>query len=268
MSWDILLSALLIYFALGVASGLMSGLLGIGGGLVTVPGLMLVFQHEVINPVVAMHVAVGTSLATMVPITFRSLRSHMSYDYSFLPIYKKMVPAVIVGIIAGGTLAHYFDSKIMTVIFGLFTFFMAATLFFQSNVVDQKKLPGRLGLLAAGGFVGIQSGLLGVGGGSFTVPFLTNRGVDIRVALVVSVSIAMTVATLGAIAYMIIGHGVPELPEWSTGYVYWPAFVGLIFGGVLMAPHGVKLSRRIPAKTLRLCFVIFLLLVSAHMLFY
>jgi uncharacterized membrane protein YfcA len=268
MGWEVLVTALMIYFALGVASGLMSGLLGIGGGLVTVPGLMFVFQHEVINPAVAMHLAVGTSLATMVPITFRSLRSHMSYDYGFLAIYKKMVPAVIVGILVGGTLARYFDSKIMTVIFGLFAFFMAITLFFQSNVVDQKKLPGRLGLLAAGGFIGVQSGLLGVGGGSFTVPFLTNRGVDIRVALVVSVSIAMTVAILGSMAYMIIGHGVPGLPEWSTGYVYWPAFTGLILGGVLMAPQGVRLSRRIPAKTLRLCFVIFLLLVSARMLFY
>ncbi len=267
LEWETLVLALLIYFSLGLASGLMSGLLGIGGGLVTVPGLMLVFQFESINPAIAMHIAVGTSLATMVPITFRSMRSHMKHDLTFLPIYKKMAPAVIVGVIGGGIIARYLNSAALQIIFGIFTFAMALLLFFQNSaVVNHKKLPGRAGMLLAGGFVGVQSGMLGVGGGSFTVPFLTHRGVDIRVALIVSVTIAMTVATLGTIAYMLAGMHINELPQWSTGFIYWPAFIGLVCGGILMAPFGVKLSRRLSAKTLKIFFVIFLLCVSAHML--
>jgi len=268
MHWHTLLLPLLIYFSVGIAAGLMSGLLGVGGGLVTVPGLLFAFQWERINSAVAMHIAVGTSLLTMLPITIRSLRSHMQHDRTFISIYKKMMPAIIVGVIAGGIISRYLNSTILKIIFGIFVLTMAAILFFQdSKVVGHKKLPGRLGMLLAGGFVGIQSGMLGVGGGSFTVPFLTHRGVDIRVALIVSVSVAMTIATLGAIAYMFTGFDVSGLPQWSTGFIYWPAFIGLAVGGVLMAPQGVKLSRYISKEKLKIFFGIFLVCVGVHMLY-
>lgn len=267
MNWESLLLALIIYLFVGVCSGLLSGLLGIGGGLVTVPALMLVFQFESINPALEMHIAVGTALATMVPITFRSLRSHMKYDNTFLPIYKKLIPTVITGIVFGALIARHLDSHALKIIFGLFTLCMAILLYRQNVMIDNpKKLPGRMGMSFAGGFIGLQSGMLGVGGGSFTVPFLTNRGVDIRVALMVSVSIAMTVATIGALGYMLIGLNAVGLPKWSTGFVYWPAFVGLAAGGIFMAPQGVKLSHLISKKKLKIFFVIFLLIVSAHML--
>lgn len=267
MNWEALLLALIIYFVVGICSGLLSGLLGIGGGLVTVPALMLVFQWEPINPVIAMHTAVGTSLATMILITIRSLRSHMKYGVTFFPIYKKLFPTILLGLIVGGFAARHLDSHALKIIFGLFTLCMALMLYLQNvSVENQKKLPGRLGMSLAGGFIGLQSGLLGVGGGSFTVPFLTNRGVDIRVTLMVSVSIAMTVAVIGACSYMIIGFDASGLPQWSTGFVYWPAFAGLSAGGILMAPFGAKLSHHISKKKLKLLFVLFLLIVSAHML--
>lgn len=268
MHWNMLLLSLVIYFSVGIAAGLMSGLLGVGGGLVTVPGLLFAFQWENMNPAIAMHVALGTSLMTMVPITFRSLRSHMQHDHTFISIYKKMVPAIIAGVITGGIISRYLNSTVLKIIFGVFVLTMAAVLFFQNGeVVVHKKLPGRLGMLLAGGFVGVQSGMLGVGGGSFTVPFLTHRGVDIRVALIVSVTVAMTVATMGAIAYMLTGLDVSGLPQWSTGFIYWPAFIGLAVGGVLMAPQGVRLSRHISKQKLKMFFVIFLIFVGVHMLY-
>lgn len=268
MSWESLLFALLIYFILGCCTGFLSGLLGVGGGLIMVPGLVLVFPWEHINPVIMMHVAVGTSLTSMIIVTYRSLRSHMKYHEPFFPIYKKLLPAILVGIIVGGLITRHLDSHVLKIIFGLFTLCIAFLLFFQNSAkASQRKLPGFLGMAAAGGFIGLQSGLLGIGGGSFTVPFLTNRGVNIRLALVVSVSIAMTVAVVGAIAYMITGLDANGLPQWSTGFVYWPAFAGLAIGGILMAPYGAKVSHHITQEKVKILFVLFLLIVSAHMLF-
>src|SRR3990167_8695008 len=117
--------ALIVYFVVGIFSGLLSGLLGIGGGLVTVPSLMFVFQWEPINPSIAMHTAVGTSLATMVPITFRSLRSHMKYGTAFSPIYKQLLFCILAGLLIGGFSARYLDSHALKIIFGLFTLCMA-----------------------------------------------------------------------------------------------------------------------------------------------
>ncbi|HLB56679.1 MAG TPA: sulfite exporter TauE/SafE family protein [Coxiellaceae bacterium] len=267
MLWEPLLFALLIYFILGICTGFLSGLLGVGGGLIMVPGLVLVFPWEHINPAIMMHVAVGTSLTSMIIVTYRSLRSHMKYHEPFFPIYKKLLPAILVGIIVGGLITRHLDSRVLEIIFGIFTLCMAFLLFFQDNEkASQRKLPGFLGMMAAGGFIGLQSGLLGIGGGSFTVPFLTHRGVNIRLALVVSVSIAMTVAVIGSIAYMIAGFDASGLPQWSTGFVYWPAFLGLALGGILLAPYGAKVSRHISQEKVKILFVIFLLIVSAHML--
>ncbi|OGT43056.1 MAG: hypothetical protein A3F13_06340 [Gammaproteobacteria bacterium RIFCSPHIGHO2_12_FULL_40_19] len=266
MHLEVFLLALLIYFALGIGAGLLSGLLGAGGGLIVVPGLIFVFQWEPVSPAVAMHVAVGTSLATMIPIAYRSLTSHVKHGISFFSIYKQMAPTVILGVIGGGILARFIHSHVLEIIFGIFVLVMAASLLIKHKTTVERKLPGWQGMLLAGGFVGLQSGMLGVGGSAFSVPFLSHRGVNIHVAVVVSVAIAMTVSVLGTITFMLSGLDASGLPHWSTGFVYWPAFIGLAVGGVLMAPLGAKLSHRIPAETLKKCFAVFLLVIAAHML--
>ncbi len=261
------LLALLIYLALGVCAGLLSGLLGAGGGLITVPGLLLAFQWEPIRAAIAMHIAVGTSLAVMIPVAIRSLKSHIkNHGYSFLPIYKQMAPTIIVGVIGGGILAHFIHSRALQIIFGLFVLVMAIGLLIGRKKQNNRKLPGSAGMLAAGGFVGLQSGMLGLGGSSFSVPFLTHRGVDIHIAVVVSVAIAMTVSVLGTATFMFTGLHTTGLPRWSVGYIYLPAFIGLAIGGVLMAPLGAQLSHRISSEKLKICFALFLFAVSVHML--
>lgn len=266
MHVDSLLLALTIYFTLGIGAGLLSGLLGAGGGLITVPGLLFVFQWEPVQASVAMHIAVGTSLAVMVPIAYRSLTSHMQHGVDFFPIYKQMAISVILGVIGGGILAHYIRSHALQVIFGAFVLVMALSMLFNRKMTGHKKLPGLPGMLLAGGFVGVQSGLLGVGGSAFSVPFLSHRGVNMHVAVVVSVAIAMTVSVLGTITFALTGFDTPGLPQWSTGYIYWPAFLGLAMGGVLMAPVGAKLSHRISSDKLKIFFALFLFVIAGHML--
>lgn len=266
MHWDLLLLTFIIYLALGVGAGFLSGLLGAGGGLVMVPGLIFLFQWEAINPALAMHVAVGTSLAAMVPLAFRSLVSHQKHHVDYFPIYKKMAPGVLIGVITGSVVAHFIHSRPLEIIFGVFVFVMAMELLRDRHVIKQSALPGLLGLFSAGGFVGVISGLLGVAGSAFSVPFLTHRGVNMHVAVVVSVAIAMTVSVVGAITFYLTGLHAAGLPHWHLGYIYLPAFAGLAIGGICVAPLGAAISHRISAEKLKTGFAIFLIFISIKML--
>jgi len=266
MHFDNLLFVLAMYLALGIGAGFLSGVLGAGGGLIMVPGLIFLFQWESMNPKIVMHVAVGTSLAAMIPVALRSLTSHMKHNVPFYPIYKKMAPGIIIGVITGGVLAHYIRSHNLQIIFGVFVFVMALTLLHERKKKQCENLPGLIGMSLAGGFVGVQSGMLGIAGSAFSVPFLTYRGVLMHTAVVVSVAIAVTVSVLGAVTFILTGMHAVGLPHWSTGYVYWPAWLGLGMGGVFVAPLGAKLSHCISARKLKFFFAVFLFCVSAKML--
>ena len=267
-----LLITLGMYLALGVGAGFISGLLGAGGGLVVVPGLMLLFEHQsTISMAIAMHIAVGTSLATMIPVAARSLIAHMKHKVRFYTIYKSMAPSLIVGVIAGSILAHFIHSRALEIIFGLFVLVMALTLLMQRKVHEDHevhRLPGIFGMSLAGGFVGIQSGMLGVGGSAFSVPFLTHHGVRMHVAVVVSIAIAMTVSVIGTLLFIITGWHAPGAPQYCLGYIYLPAWIGLSIGGIFVAPLGAKISHYISAHTLKICFALFLFVVSAKMLWH
>lgn len=261
-----LLLVLSIYLTLGIGAGFLSGLFGAGGGLVMVPGLLLLFHWESLDPELAMHIAVGTSLAAMVPLALRSLLSHIQHQVSFFSVYKKMAPGVFIGVIVGGVLAHFVRSRLLEIIFGLFVVVMGVMLLRQRHSTKQSSLPGVLGMSLAGGFVGIISGMLGVAGSAFSVPFLTHRGVTMHTAVVVSVAIAMTVSVVGATTFYLTGMHVSGLPHWSLGYIYLPAWIGLAIGGICVAPLGAKISHRISAEKLKLCFALFLFIVAIKML--
>lgn len=266
MHYDHMLITLLLYLALGVGAGFLSGLLGAGGGLIIVPGLVFLFQWERMNHAVSMHVAVGTSLATMIPVALRSLLSHMKYKVPFFPIYRQMAPGLIAGVLLGGVSAHFMHSRLLEILFGLFVLLMAASLLFERKAKVTAHLPGRASMLSVGTFVGVQSGLFGVAGSAFSVPFLTYRGVNMHIAVVVSVAIAMTVSIIGTAMFIILGLDTPNLPQWSIGYVYWPAWVGLAIGGVFIAPLGAKISHHASSDKLKICFGLFLLVVAGKML--
>ena len=254
------------FLLLGMFAGVFSGLLGAGGGLVTVPGLAYLLRVGGVTPNLIMHVAIGTTLAKMMVVATRSLLSHLKRNIQFFYIYKQMAPALVFGVVSGGILAHFLHSYVLRILFGLFVLYLALDILINRNKVSRKVLPGRVGMLCAGSFVGFQSGMFGIGGSAFTIPFLTNRGVSIRTAVVVSVSFAVTVAVLGSITFMIVGLHSVGLPKWSTGYVYWPAWVGLTLGGVLMAPLGARLSHFLSPEKLKLFFSLFLIAVGVHML--
>jgi len=265
MHWMLLLS-FIGFIILGLGAGTLSGLLGAGGGLLVVPGLALIFRFSNTTPSIQMHMAIGTSLATMIVVAIRSLCSHMRHEVPFFDVYKRLAPGLVMGVIGGGIVAHFIHSQILSILFGIFVFIMAYSLYFDKKITEEKKLPHTGVMLLAGWFVGMLSGLLGVAGSAFSVPFLVKRGVNIHIAVVVSVAIAVTVSILGTITYTFTGLHAAGLPMWSTGYIYWPAWLGIVLGGVVAAPLGAALSYRIPDQKLKRYFSFFLIVVGVDML--
>lgn len=255
-----------LYVILGAFAGTISGLLGVGGGVIIVPGLAWLFRLQHFPNSFVMHIAAGTSLAVMIGTTLRTLYTHRHYKTKFWHIYKRLLPTVIIGVILGAILAHYLHSKVITLIFATFILLTALNLLFGKKVNPHQDLPGPLGMWSTGLVIGGKSGLLGVGGGSIIVPFLLFCNIEIRTAMMVSIVTSLTVAIIGTITVSLTGMYAKGLPAWTTGYIYWPAWIGVSIGSILLAPLGAALSYRISVSLLRRIFAIFLLLMSLHLL--
>lgn len=261
----IIVEAVIFYLVLGGAAGLLSGMLGIGGGLIVVPGLAFAFHYHDLPHDSIMQIAIGTSFAIMIVTSLRSLLGHMSHQDEFWEIFKRLLPGLTLGVVAGALLAHSLPSKTLGVVFGVFVVLLVIRLFFFNKTNTTRALPGRLGMVTVGSCVGLTSGLLGIGGGALTVPYLLHCNVPIRRAVVVSVLTTLLIALLGALSFVVIGfHETRHLP-WTTGYIHWPAWFAVSLGSMLFAPLGVKLSHRCQVKVLRRVFAIFMLFVAIHL---
>lgn len=263
---------LFIYFLLGSIVGILSGLLGIGGGIVVVPALAYIFKHEGMANASVMHMAVGTSLAIMVATTMRSLRSHLSHRgegrKEFWQIAKRLMPTVIIGVIVGAILADYLHSSYLRIIFGIVILLIAMRMLLATFIkTKDRQLPSNQWQHIAGFFMGGLSGLLGIGGGTTVIPYLLYYKVSMRIAVRVAIFVGMLVAIIGTISYIISGLNEP-LPAHTIGYVYWPAWVGTAVGSVLFAPLGVRLSYHLPTRVLRILFAFLMVLIGIHMLFF
>lgn len=261
---------LFIYFLLGTATGILSGLLGIGGGVIVVPALAYIFKHEHFSEPLVMHMAVGTSLSIMVATTLRSLKSHLAYKgrREFWAIAKQLFWAVGIGVIGGALLADVLHSDILRIFFGVFVLLIALRMFLMRRPKEQKpQLPPTWWVRVAGLVMGGLSGLIGIGGGTTVIPYLLHHQVSMRIAVRVSIFVGLIVAVVGAVMYFLSGLNEPGLPPHSLGYIYWPAWVGTAVGSVLFAPLGVRLSYYLPSWVLRRIFACFLIVIGIHMFF-
>lgn len=258
---------ILIYLALGACAGVIFGTLGVGGGLLIVPGLAWIFRLEHFPPDIVMHMAVGTSLAVMIISTIRAIIAHRRYETEFWSIYRRMLMGVIIGVIGGGILGHFLHSRMIAILFGAFVLFMAIQMFFTRSIDPKRQLPGNVAMGVVGTLAGLLSGLLGIGGGVITIPYLTYCNIKMRQSLLVSIATALTVSLFGTFTVMITGLYAHDLPAWSSGYVYWPAWLGISIGTIFFVPLGVKLSYRLPIPVLKHVFAVFLLLIGVHLLF-
>jgi len=261
-----LLQTILIYLALGACAGLLAGLLGIGGGLIIVPTLIWSFHLQGMTEAIVMHLAIGTSHATIVITSLSSIRAHHRRSAVLWPVFRSLTPGIVVGALLGVAIAGALPGNVLQVMFGVFVLLVAAQLSFGVAPPSHRGLPGTPGMLAAGGVIGTVSAIVGIGGGSLTVPFLTWCNTSIRKAVATSAACGLPIAISSAIGFVIAGWNVPGLPAWSGGYVYGPALLGVAIASMLSAPFGAKLAHTLPIIILRRIFAGFLTIVGVIML--
>jgi uncharacterized membrane protein YfcA len=252
---------------LGVFAGVLAGLLGVGGGLIIVPVLVWLFHsHPDIAPVSIMHLALGTSSATIMITAISSIISHHRRGAILWPVALQLSPGIVLGALSGAAVAHLLSSDTLRVVFGIFVLLIAIQMGFGAQPAPHRQLPRWEGMSLVGVIIGLISALVGIGGGSLTVPFLAWCNVAMRNAVATSAACGFPIAVSSTVGFIIMGWQVDGLPAGSTGYVYWPAFIAIVPMTLLFAPLGAKLAHSIPVNTLKRFFALFLAAVAIKML--
>jgi len=247
----------------------MSGLFGVGGGVIVIPALSYIFmQYTTISSTDTMQMAVGTSLAIMILTAMSSLYAHHKRNSVNWVIFRSMMPGLMIGSVVGAMTAHFLSSATLRIIFGLFLIFVSYNLIINKRDHSVEKKLSALVFSLASFLIGVLSSLLGVGGGALIVPFLLHSQLDMRDAAGTSVACGLTVGIVATISFMLVGLSSGKHAEWSTGYIYWPAFLGVAIASTLVAPIGAMLAHRLPRELLKRVFGLFLLLMACDMLFF
>lgn len=257
---------LLAYLALGVVAGLFAGLLGVGGGIVMVPVLALLFAAQGFPAEHLMHLALGTAMATIIFTAFCSLRTHHAHGAVLWPVVKRLSAGIVVGALLGPQLAAQIPTRPLAILFTVFMAYVAFQLLLDLKPKPSRVLPGPLELFAAGLGIGALSALVSIGGGSLVVPFLTACNVKMHQAIGTSAATGLPIALTGTAGYVLAAQGAGGLPEGSFGFIYLPALLATAGASMLFAPLGARLAHRLPVAALKKIFAGVIVLLLAKML--
>ncbi|MEW5943489.1 MAG: sulfite exporter TauE/SafE family protein [Pseudomonadota bacterium] len=256
----------LLYLAVGVVAGFLAGLLGVGGGLVIVPALAFIFAAQHFAPAYILHLALGTSLASILFTSVSSLRAHHAHGAVDWSIVRRTAPGIVAGTLAGTLIAAKLSTGFLKMFFVVFVYYVATQMLLNIKPKPSRQLPGRAGMFAAGGVIGSVSSLVGIGGGTLSVPFMTWCNVKLHRAIGTSAAIGFPIAAAGAAGYILSGLSAGMLPEYSLGFLYLPALVGLVAASILTAPLGARLAHRLPVPKLKKIFALLLYVIGTRML--
>ena len=263
-----LIGLVLALLATGLVAGTLAGLLGVGGGIVIVPVLYHLFTLLGIDESVRMHVAVGTSLATIIPTSIMSSRAHRKKGSLDLALIKRLMPSVIVGVIAGSIASRYLSGAVLTAVFATVGLVVALNMAFKKDgFAVGNGLPGTAGTALLGGGIGGISTLMGIGGGTLSVPILNALKVPMHTAVGTGAMLGMVISFPGALAFLYNGLGVPLRPPLSVGYVNLLGMALIVPATMLTTGFGAKLAHSIDARRLRQVFAAFLALTSLRMFY-
>lgn len=255
------------YLLLGAFAGMLAGLFGIGGGLIIVPVLVLSFhaqgspRHH--YPSGTRHLAAHHDLHRL-----QLLRAHQEAGAVDWVMIRRLGAGMLVGAWLGGMTANLLSASTLNIIIGCFARTMALQMGLNFKPKAERHLPGALGTGIAGTLIGWMSALFGIGGGSLTVPYLSWNSVPMRNAVAASAACSMPIATAGSFSYLYAGWGNPDLPEWSLGYIYLPALLGIVLTSTQFARVGAKLAHRLSPQRLKQAFALLMLLVGAKFMLF
>ena len=253
--------------ALGLTTGFLAGLLGIGGGMLMVPFLTYILGVQQVAPDLAVKMAIATSMATILFTSLSSVRAHHQRGAVRWDLVVRLAP----GIVLGGAVASLgvfalLKGAWLAIFFGLFVGFSATRMFMDSKPAATRQMPGTAGQVTAGSVIGFLSGLVGAGGGFISVPFMTGCNVPIRNAVATSAALGFPIALANVVGYVIAGQRLEGLPPYAFGYLWLPALVVIASCSVLMAPLGAKAAHALPVKKLKRVFALVLFVLAGYML--
>jgi uncharacterized membrane protein YfcA len=261
-----MISVLAIYAAVGSVAGILAGLLGIGGGLVIVPMLVYCFSLQAIPGQMIMHLALGTSMASIMFTSVSSFWFHHRRGAVQWAVVWRIVSGILVGTFLGACVASRLSTAFLKGFFVMFLYYVAIQMLTGKKPKPNRQIPGPVGMFGAGGVIGGVSSLVGIGGGSLSVPFLVWCNVPMHEAIGTSAAIGFPLAVSGTIGYIYSGMSTTHLPHLALGYVYLPALLGIIALSMLTAPIGVRLAHNLPVNKLKRVFAVLLLAVGTRML--
>ena len=252
--------------ALGVVSGFLAGLLGIGGGMVMVPFLTLIMSARGAAPDMAVKMAIATSMATIVFTSISSVRAHHRKGAVRWDIVRGLAPGIVVGsLISSLGLFALLKGSSLAIFFGLFVGFSATQMFLDKKPKPSRQMPAASGQWFAGGLIGFLSGLVGAGGGFISVPFMAWCNVAMHNAVATSAALGFPIAVANAAGYIVSGMNAQGPPPASFGYIWLPALTVIALCSVFMAPLGARVAHRLPVKQLKRIFASVLYLLAAYM---
>lgn len=267
---------LIIFFIIGALAGFAAGLFGVGGGTIIVPLLFIVFTQMDYPADAIMHLALGTSLATIIVTSISSLMAHNKKGSVMWPVFKNLAPGMAIGCFAGAGIAGMISGIHLQVIVGIFLLWVAYRMFFggkkqlatnSGTVSADASLPSTPNQLAAGAGIGIASAIFGIGGGSLTVPYLTRYGVLMQKAVGTSAACGLPIAIAGALGFMIFGMQKDlDVPN-TIGFVHIYAFLGIASMSFFTAKLGAKVAHILSPRVLKKCFAVLLTVVGCYFLY-
>ncbi len=261
------LPAFLSLIATGVFAGILAGLLGVGGGIVVVPVLFFLFQSLGISPESAMLVATATSLATIVPTSISSIRSHTKRGNIDFPLLKRWAPYILMGVITGSWLVTRVDGTWLTMLFGFIASLSALNMLLRNNKPALfNQLPSKVGQSAIGLCIGFLSSMIGIGGGTISVPLLSIYNYPTHKAVGTAAAIGLIISLPGALTMLLLGSTPADAPAGTLGLVNLIGFLTITPLTVLFAPVGVLIGSKLNSVTLKKVFAVVLLITGLRML--
>jgi uncharacterized membrane protein YfcA len=254
------------YIVLGAVAGFFAGLLGVGGGAIMVPVLALMFASQGFPDNHLMHLALGTSMATIVFTSISSLRAHHQHGAVIWSIVRSMAPGIVVGTVLAAQVAARVPTRPLAIFFAAFISYVAVQMILNIKPKPSRQLPGAWGMFGVGTGIGGISALVAIGGGSLSVPFMTWCNVKVHHAIGTSAALGFPIALAGSVGYMISGYNATGLPAGSFGFIYLPALAATVVTSMLVAPVGAKVAHSLPVATIKKVFAGVLILLSAKML--
>ena len=256
----------LAYLALGAFVGFFAGLLGIGGGAIMVPLLVLLFDMQGLPREQLLHLAVGTSMSTILFTSLASIRAHQSRGSIRWPIVRSMTPGIIIGGLLGAALASAIPVTTLALCFTAIIFASATNMILDRKPSPSRQLSGPLGLSGVGAGIGALSSIAAMGGGFASVPYMLWCNVPMINAIGTAAALGFPIAAAGTVGFVINGWNDAGLPPWSFGYVYLPAFAGIVVTSMMVAPVGAATAHRMPTRRLKQVFAVLLYVLVARML--